>query len=389
MFLARDGSRNAFDQDRNSGEAPRNMGAICGQGPDDARFDGDPTITCTDNLVRHLARVDPACVSPIQTDMCAQLLEERKFDAYRIFDRWHVLVFDGTVRELCRKGFDANGKSGGKGGAKYRYVLSCGILGPANTLFPLMQEHVDMHDPEKDKEDCELNAFFRLAAAIKARFPRMHFCAVGDALYCTERVAALCEQYGWKYVLTLKEGRQPGIWEEVLALLPLCDGNRLRLWTVQDGREGLRDFRWVPDLNMGGQKVTAVLLGEMIPGEKEHSLYAYATNFWITADRVVEIIPRSGRERHRIEDFFNEKKNLGVGLGHVFCANATASKNLFTLMQIASILWTITCRGYLKRVYDWAAHATEIALACAVGEGMRTRAFPSVLPAPGQIRFVT
>lgn len=389
MFLARCGSRNAFDMTRNSGEAPRNMGAFCGQAPDDPRFDGEPTVTCTDNLVHHLARVEPLGVTEIQTQMCAQLLEERKLDSSRLFDRWHVLVFDGTLHERCRRGFDADGKSGGKDGAKYRYVLVCGILSPAGTLIPLMQEHVDMHDPVTEKEDCELTAFFRLAARIKARFPRMRFCVVGDALYCAERVVALCTQYRWKFMLTLKEGRQRGLWDEVLSLLPLCGSNRLRCWTGQDGGEGLRDYRWVSDLRMGEQKVTVVLVGEMTPGQTEHALFVYATDIWITPARVVEAVSVTGRERHRIEDFFNEKKNLGVGLEHVFCATARVSKNLFALMQIASILWTIICRGYLRRVFDWAARATEIALARAVGEGMRARAFPQVLPAPGQIRFVT
>ena len=102
-----------------------------------------------------------------------------------MFDSWYVLLFDGTVRELCRKGFEKGGKSGGKGGAPYRYVLQCGLLGPQNTFFPLMHEHVDMHNPATEKEDCELRAFFRLAQRIKERFPRMNFCVVGDALFCT------------------------------------------------------------------------------------------------------------------------------------------------------------------------------------------------------------
>jgi hypothetical protein len=388
MFMTRPGSRNAFDQTRNSGAAPLNMGQFCEQGPDDPRFDGEALITCTDNLVHHLGRVDPCYTQDLPVELCELLLKRRMFDSARLFDSWYILLFDGTVQERCRKDFEQGGKSGGKAHARYRYVLQCGLLGPANTFFPFMHEHVDMHDPQRDKEDCELNAFLRLAPRIKARFPRTPFCIVGDALFLTQRIAERCGQYRWKYMLTCKEGRQPGLWDELLALLPLSPQNHLRLWYGQDGRDGLRDFRWVEELPLGSQKTTVVLSGELPTGGPA-TLYAYATNLTITPDRVCEAVSASGRERHLIEDYFNAAKNHGIGLGHVFCAQANVSKHLFSLLQVAAILWTIICHGYLKRVFDWAARAPEILLARAIAEGMRSQRFPHSLPQPGQLRFVT
>ena len=388
MFLTHAGSRHAFDQTRNSGQAAYNMGAFCGQKADDPRFDGEPLITCTDNLDHHLNRVDPDSVREIPAELCEQLIQRRLFDSARLFGTWYILVFDGTVQERCRTGFEQGGKSGGRGDASYRYVLQCGLLGPENTFFPFMHEHVDMHDPHTEKEDCELTAFFRLSERIKRQFPRMRFCVAGDALFCTSTVINRCCQYKWKYVLTLKEGRQPGLWEELLALLPLHRGHTVRLWKGQDGQDGLRDFRWVSDMPMGVHTVSAVLVGEMIP-RGESTLYAYLTNFLITADRVVPIVSATGRERHLIEDYFNTEKNTGVGLGHVFCAKPAASKNLFSLMQIAAILWTIICHGVLMRIFDWAARATQAALARAIAEGLRSYSLPDVLPVPGQLRFVT
>ena len=58
-FLSRSGSRNAFDQQRQSGQAAWNMGELCGQTPEDPRFDGQPSVTCSDNAARHASRVDP------------------------------------------------------------------------------------------------------------------------------------------------------------------------------------------------------------------------------------------------------------------------------------------------------------------------------------------
>ena len=44
-FLSRKGSRNGFDEQRQSGQAAWNMGALCGQTPDDPRFEGEPSVT--------------------------------------------------------------------------------------------------------------------------------------------------------------------------------------------------------------------------------------------------------------------------------------------------------------------------------------------------------
>ncbi len=86
-FLTRSGSRNAFDQNRNSGAAPHNMGAFCGQTADDPRFDGEARITCSDNVAHHLKRVDAAEAQDIPTEMCRDLLGRRFFDGSRHFCR--------------------------------------------------------------------------------------------------------------------------------------------------------------------------------------------------------------------------------------------------------------------------------------------------------------
>ena len=118
-FLCRKGSRNGFDEQRQSGQAAWNMGALCGQVPEDPRFEGEPAVTCSDNAARHANRVDPEQVAQIPVWMFRDLLERRLFDGVRLFDRWYVLVVDGSVKEKCRQGFQAGGKSS-SGDARYR-----------------------------------------------------------------------------------------------------------------------------------------------------------------------------------------------------------------------------------------------------------------------------
>ena len=44
-----------------------------------------------------------------------------------------------------------------------RYVLTSSQVSPFGITMPLISEFMDMHDPVRDKADCELNAFGRLA----------------------------------------------------------------------------------------------------------------------------------------------------------------------------------------------------------------------------------
>jgi len=385
-FLSRKGSRNGFDQQRQSGQAAWNMGALCDQSPEDPRFAGEPTVTCSDNAARHASRVDPQVVAQLPVLMFRELLERRLLDHSRLLDRWFILVLDGSVKEKCRQGFAEGGKSS-TGTGRYRYVLQLSVIGPQGTLLPLLHEEMDVINPETEKEDCELKAFERLAQRLKKEFPKLAICLVADALYCCQAVATICQLFDWKYVLTLKEGRQPTTWDETLRLLPFNRNNRIRLLLGQDGKAAQQDFRWVENVLLGEHQTNVILQGE-ITHEPSATLYAYITNFGnLTPQRVTTVVNSGGRERHLIEDTFNAQKNNGIGLEHVFCANATASKNYYTMMQVAQILWIITCRGCLRRLYDWARRATELALAQAIWEGLRACRLPPDLPALGQIRF--
>lgn len=385
-FLSRKGSRNGFDLQRNSGQSPRNQGWLCDQSPEDPRFDGHPTVTCSDNAARHANRVDPEAVAQIPVLLFRDLLERRLFDRARLFDRWYLVVLDGSVKEKCRQGF-TQGSKASSGTARHRYVLQLSVIGPEGTLLPLMHEEMDVVNPETEKEDCELRAFQRLSHRLKKEFPKLPLCLVADSLYGCQPVVGICRLFDWKYVLTLKEGRQPTTWDEVLRLLPLNRANRLRLHREEGLQSSQQDFRWLEKVILGEHQTNVILQGE-ITSQPSATLYAYITNFdQLTPQRVTQVVNGAGRQRHLIEDTFNTQKNNGIGLEHVFCAHATAAKNYYTMMQVAQILWLLTCRGCLRRLYDWACRATELALAQAVWEGLRACRLPPDLPPLGQIRF--
>ena len=209
-------------------------------------------------------------------------------------------MVDGSVKEKCRQGFSADGKAS-TSGARYRYVLQLSVIGPAGTLFPLMHEEMDLHHPETQKEDCELKSFQRLSQRLKQEFPKLPICLVADALYACQTMVVICQQFDWKYVLTLKEGRQPTTWEETLKLLPFHRSHRVRQRLGQDGRAGLQDFRWVENVMLGEHPTHVILAGEITT--EAATLYAYITNFSNhSPERAPTLVNHGGRERHLIED---------------------------------------------------------------------------------------
>jgi hypothetical protein len=383
LFLTRSGSRNAFDAKRNTGRTPESFAGFSGQRADDERFDGAPRVTCGDNAAYHAARTDPAEVAKLPVKMIAQLIEARTFDHARLFGQWHVIVVDGTVREKCRQG----AKDGvTRGSARFRYVLEACILGEGLKL-PFLHEFVDMTDPVRDKEDCELKAFYRLAMRMKELFPRLPLIIVGDALFCCAPAADVCEANGWKYLLCIKEGQQPTLWDEVLALLPLQPGNRARLLHGAGAEAAFHDFRWVTDLPFGKGTASVILEGDVTA--ESATLYAWITNMHkLDVARVPPLCAATGRQRHCIEDHFNTQKNNGAGLGHSFCADETASKNYYSIMQCAQILWELFYHGHLARLYGWAKQTSQMTLARMIAEGMRVIGPPPEDLLVRQIRIV-
>ena len=384
LFLTRAGSRNAFDPMRNTGLLPKGFAALCEQFADDERFEGAPRVTSGDNAARHASRTDAAKVALIPAMMIRKLLASRTLEAGRLFGQWYVIVVDGTVQEKCRTGFE-DGLS--RGDARYRYVIQACILCNGIRL-PFLHEAVDVHDALRDKQDCELKAFSRLAVNIKASFPKLPIIIVGDALYGCATVADICGQNQWKYLLCLKEGRQPLLWEEVLDLLPITRASHLRIHAGTGDMAPLHDFRWVQDLPFGKSTAAVILEGDIT--KDSATLYAWITNMHrLTDERIPELCAVTGRERHCIEDHFNTQKNNGPGLGHVFCANQTASKNYYSMMQCAQIIWELFYHGHLARLYGWARQTTQKALAMMIADGMRSFDLPADCPPIRQLRFVT
>ena len=90
-----------------------------------------------------------ANLAAVRRDIGHELVE-------RLFGHWWLIIIDGTLMDRGRDSAD--------GSARHRYVVEAVLVGPCGLRIPIMSEFADVRDPVRDKEDCELNAFQRIAA---------------------------------------------------------------------------------------------------------------------------------------------------------------------------------------------------------------------------------
>jgi len=377
-FLLRGGSRNAFDVDRNSGAMPGNMLQLCGQAWDEARLGPRQTVTCSGNATHHAGRVPVADVAQIPLKMVRRLLQMRLLDSARLLDSWWLIAVDGTLQERGRK---RKGKA-----AHYRYVLTASLIGPEGLTLPLLTEFVEVRGSDYDKEDCELNAFVRLAARLQRHFPRLPLCLLADGLYPVQRVFDLCQEYGWKFIFTLREGRQRLAYDEAVQTM-LMNPQNLSIGRRQ-GEDGSVDqtLRWTDHIPFGAHRLQVLFSGEVSPAQA--TLWVWVTNLHLDASRVYAIANHGGRLRQWIETLFNVEKNGGFGLEHTFCVNETASQNYHLIMQAAAIVWQLLAKGLLHRLTRLCRKVTDIKLVALLHASLLFVPLPR-LPSPRiQLRFL-
>jgi hypothetical protein len=376
-FLVRDGSRNAFDGDRNSGQWPENMLQLCAQTWDAERLGERRTVTCSQNATHHASRVAVSAVAQLLILMVQRLMAMRLLDSARLFDRWWLVAIDGTLQD--------RGRNTQAGAARYRYVVEAKLVGPQGTMFSLMTEFMDLRDPLRDKEDCELSAFRRLAKRLRTEFPRLAICLLLDGLYPVECVFDLCAAYGWKFIATHRQGRQPIAWEEAVQTMLLSPA------LVAKGRRKGEDgwveqtLRWTNQVPFGKHAFQVLFSGEISPTKA--TLWVWVTNFTLSRENVYAIANQGGRARQGIESVFNVEKNGGFGLEHAFCANATASQNYHLVMQVAHILEQLLVNGLLRRLTKVCRKVTDQKLIELLRASLLSVRIDPMLPAFGQLRF--
>ena len=376
-------SRNAADGCRNSEGMAASMLYLSGQAwwPKDEKF----TTACTGTLVYRMRKWDCEKVKVINASLVRHLINAKFFEKDRLFGRFYCIAVDAVHRDERRNG---RGESLTKK-EKKTIALEAKLITKTGMAVTVCSEGVDPYDDTREKQDCEINAFKRMAPVLRSLTKKYPLCLVGDALYGCDSVWRICEGYGWKYITTFKEGRMSDVYGNVRLLLEDggCEGCEL---AKADWKPRFGTMKWVVGVETNapdryGINVvhgTVSFLGDLTKKGKQRKPYVgmFATNLPVKDGDAADEIFCWGRRRWNIENVFKEQKHGGTGLKHRFVNATNANKTWYYLMQIAWTLWQMFQRGFLLRLEAGCRKMTQF-LWC---EELRTyiRHFGCVMPVP-------
>ncbi len=320
------GSMRKASEEFNTDTAIENLGYLCREELKEAPY--------WETINNYLRRLEPGGLQSVIHELIRRLIRSKAFDGARIRGKYWQVIIDGTQLHSSQKELDGGVyRVHNRGKAEeyteyYWYVLEAKLVLHPKIVVSIMSEFVENVEFE-EKQDCELKAAKRLMERLKKEFPRLPICLCGDSLYACNSFFQQCEESGWKYLLNFREGSIPGMVTEYEALRQI-ENNR---WSVvEQGVEKWYDF--VEKIDYQEHSINFLEYGDSCKSNSSYLL----TNLPLHKKNVAQTV-QTGRNRWKIEnEGFNNQKNHGYHLEHVFCYQNWAMKNHYFLMQIGHMI---------------------------------------------------
>ncbi|MBW2334650.1 MAG: transposase family protein [Deltaproteobacteria bacterium] len=309
-----------------------------------------------DTLMRILSRIEVDEIEATHIELVRKLIRKKKFMRYLI-DHCYPIAIDGTQKfarnwlwsEECLERKDKTGD--GEGKQYYVYVLEANLAFHDGMSIPLMSEVLNYAkgDTAKDKQDCELKAFYRLANRLKKEFPNLAIMVLLDGLYAKGPVIELCRKKKWQFMIVLQDKCLKSVWEEYEGLSRLEKNNEFfRTWA--DRRQ---HFYWVNNIyyyygpkERKKQIVHVVVCEESweeVDQQSAEIVTKHARHAWLSSKplnkwNVHERCNLAARHRWGIESGILVEKCHGYQYEHCFSYNWNAMKGYHYLMRLAHMI---------------------------------------------------
>jgi hypothetical protein len=334
MFIFKEGSRNAFNNDAKEDCFKENYQRIFKR-----RL---PHMDTVDDFIKLL---DSGQLETIKSALISALIEKRVFHKFKFLGRSFIIAVDATVVATYDKySSECLSRTSKNGITTYLHSVLEAKLVTSNGLSISLATEWLSNDEQTDtfkKQDCELQAFKRLSEKIKKFFPRLPICIVADALYPNQGFMEVCEQMNWDYIVTLKEGCLKAL-QRIIAVRYLVSGT-LEESAINKTQKITRTYRWINNLEHLGHPLHWLECIEKFEnidtGQIETTRFVHITNIELNAFNIKHV-SQSGRQRWKIEnEGFNAQKNTGYRLGHKYSRSSfQAFKNYYQCLQIAHMI---------------------------------------------------
>ena len=314
------------------------------------------TIPHHDTLYRLLSTIDVDRIEEAQVEVVRSLIRDKKF-ADSLIEGCYMIAIDGTQKLVRRQLPDRQWlqREVGSGESKktqyYVYVLEANLVLDGGMTLPLMSEFLDYTkgDSEREKQDCEQRAFYRLAKRLKKAFPHLPILLLLDGLFAIGPVMQLCRTYHWHYLIVLQDGSLPQVWEEYRGLKRLLTEEERHLQIWGDRRQ---QFHWVNDVQYGwGPNERKTLILHLVVCEESweevdetgqvvqrHSRYAWISDLPFCKKTVHKRCNLGARHRWAIEEGILVEKHQGYNYEHCYAYDWNAMRGYHYLLRIGHLL---------------------------------------------------
>lgn len=331
LFVFKEGSRNAFDNDRREARFRKNYRRAF-----KLRL---PGMDAVEDLYRVL---DESEFENLKHLLVKTLIEKKMFYKFRFMGKRYFVAIDGTgvasyETDYCGQ---CTSKTSKNGKTTYSHnVLEAKLVTHNGMSVSIATEWVrNENGKEYDKQDCELNAFKRLAVKLKKMYPRLPLVILADGLYANQSFFSICKDNGWKFIVTFKDGSLPSVHQE-MELLPGSAWQCRERLLAGNGKRTRQNFRWVNGIGYRGFELSVVECKETtvhaVSGDTEENTFTHITDMPID-NLNYHLISQGGRMRWNIENSFDYLKEHGYNLGHKFSRSSfLALKNYYQSMVLA------------------------------------------------------
>lgn len=242
--------------------------------------------------------------------MIYRLLRMKALNKFRLFDSYFMIAVDGTGHLAFKERHCPHCLTKEKDNKilyYYHNVLEAKLVTEAGLAISIETEFI-LNSDGYSKQDCELAAFYRMVKRLKRSFPQLKICLLLDSLYAAAPVMDIAKKYGWKYIITFKEGSMPDRYDEFLKLKKLCSDNAAE----HTDDKSIQSYSWVNDIEHKGNYFNVMELLETTTNKKVR--FVWITNLDIGKNNIIQIA-KGARLRWKIEnEGFNVQKNRGFNL---------------------------------------------------------------------------
>ena len=311
----------------NTEETIKNLSIICDQNLNEV-----PDWQTIQDVIEQLEYSE---IDDIRKYIFKALLRSKMFDRFR-YKNCIQLIVDATG--LTSRDYNLNGNCLTRtrdGKTKYyKYVLEAKVVF-GDIVISIDSEWIENNDfnNENDKQDCEINAFKRMAPRIKKNYPKLKFIITGDALYATTPMIDICKEHKWHYIFNLKKDRLKNVYQEFEDNINYQNETSKENYFLSSGitfkTNIVNVFRYIEKK------------------EEKTTVFNYITDLKVTNNNIEEIVTM-GRRRWKIEnEGFNVQKNGTFCISHLCSRNDNALKIHYLFIQIAHIIRQLLEHGSL------------------------------------------